>query len=163
MYTVSSSTKEKDCKFPKIIAYWFLKKPTFHWGTAKDCKELADSIYVPLFLHLVKEFYNPKNKKKKNNNKIDLTFSKIEEILGEDLPQKAKKSSAWWKNKKTSAQAKAWRFAGWKTHSVKVSSKKITFVRGRPLLGPLEPLIYRILLLTRYYKIIIRLNACMPV
>ena len=158
MYTVSSSTKEKDCKFPKIIAYWFLKKPTFHWGTAKDCKELADSIYVPLFLHLVEEFYDP-NKKRQ----ITLSLSKIEEILGKELPHKAKKSSAWWKNKKTSAQAKAWRFAGWKTHSVKVSSKKITFVRGRPLLGPLEPLIYRILLLTRYYKIIIRLNACMPV
>ena len=161
MYIVSSSPKKNGYPVRKRKTRRFLKKPIFHWGTAKDCKELADSMYVPLFLHLVEEFHNP-NKKK--NKKIDLTFSKIKKILGKPLPRKAKTSSAWWKNKKTSVQAKAWRLAGWKTLFPNVSSKKITFVRGRPLLGPLELLAYRDLLLNRYQgKIIIRLDACMPV
>ena len=152
MYTVSDELEEEDCKVPKGIIYWFLKKLIFHWEPTKDCRELADSIYVPLFLHLVQEFYDPKdnNKRVPAKKRITLPFSKIKEILGNPLPQEARRDNAWWKNKKTSVQARAWRLAGWKTDSPDVSSKKITFVRGRPLLGPMVPLIYKVLLLTRY-------------
>ena len=154
MYTVSSSTKEKDCKIPNCkalnhkvsnrITFRFLKKLLNYWGSEKHLKELVDSIYPPLFLHLVEEFYDP-NKKRQ----ITLSLSKIEKILGKELPHKAKKSSAWWK-KNNSVQARACRFAGWKARSLNLSSKEITFKRKCPLLGPLEPLAYTVLLLTRY-------------
>ena len=149
MYIVSDELEEEDCKVPNFkgwtrIIFWVLKKLLNYWGSEKHLKELADSIYVPLFLHLVKEFYNPKKKRE-----ITLSFSDIEKILGTDLPQKAKKSSAWWK-KNTSVQARAFRFAGWKARYPNISSKKVTFERKCPLLGPLEPLAYKILLLNRY-------------
>ena len=141
MYIHSSSTKEK------------------------DPEELADSIYLLLFLHLDQKFDNTDK-----DNAITLYFSEIEEILGESLPQEAKNDDTWWANDETNVQARAWRPAGWRTFYPNVNSAKITFVQeasfvqGAFLLKFLESQILNGLLPEyRYKNRIDRLNACMLV
>ena len=145
MYTVSSSTKEKVCKIPKGKIHRFLPKWKSPFELAKDCKELADSMYPPLYRYLVQKLDDPKK-----NERIPLLFSKIEEILGKPLPKEARTHDTWWANDETNVQAKAWRLAGWKTLSPDFSSEKITFVREASLLKFLESRICKILLLNRY-------------
>ncbi len=143
MYILSSSPKQEEDPVSKGKIHRFLPKLKSPFNLAKDCKELADSMYPPLYFHLVEELNDPENER------IQLSFDEIEGILGEDLPQEAKTSSAWWKNN-TSVQAKAWRLAGCKALSPDFSSEKITFVREASLLKFLESRAYKILLLTRY-------------
>ena len=140
MYIHSSSTKEGDCKVGKGMIRLFLQKLIPRWGSARDCKELMDSIYAPLYRYLDQEFDNTTKKR------IDLSFDEIEEILGEPLPQEAKTSSAWWANDETNVHARAWVYAGWKAHPHNINFKKITFAREASLLEFLESLIDNILL-----------------
>ena len=160
----SSLSKEKDHKVLKRIMRWIMKiiMPS-SLSKEKDCKDskgtmpytwgTEDLKYARLFLYLVKEFEvdNPRKKKA-----VPLRFKGIKgikgfkEILKKSLPQEAKTSGAWWKNDSTNAQARAWMYAGWRTLSPNVSSAEITFVRGRPLLGPLETKALKELLLHKY-------------
>ncbi|MBD5411990.1 MAG: hypothetical protein HDR51_04490 [Treponema sp.] len=75
------------------------------------------------------KYRNLQNWLENNSSKrITLTFSKIEEILGFDLPESAKTHTAWWGNDSSHSQA-VWLNAGYKTidSSNAVSAKKITF------------------------------------
>ena len=131
MYIHSSSTKEE------------------------DGKELVDSMYYPLYRYLVQEFGNTTNKR------ITLSFSKIDQILGGLLPQKAWIDSAWWAKDETYVHAKAWTYAGWYPETPNIHPTQITFVRQHP---PFESLIRNALLLKHRYKDRShRLDACMPV
>jgi len=65
------------------------------------------------------------------NQSIRLTFSKIEQILGDGLPPSARLHPEWWANDRTSPgrQSQSWLRAGWETYDVDLASKKVSFVR----------------------------------
>ncbi|MDA2934803.1 GIY-YIG nuclease family protein [Acidobacteria bacterium AH-259-D05] len=68
-------------------------------------------------------------------NDISLSFSQIEGILGESLPQSARKYRAWWANQtdtSTRPQAKAWIDASFRVRSIRQSDTggSVTFERA---------------------------------
>lgn len=71
---------------------------------------------------------------KVNNECITLTYSEIEEIIGDDLPISAGKFVQWWENnysnKSESRQCRAWIEAGWETVDVRLK-KSITFQKKK--------------------------------
>lgn len=65
-------------------------------------------------------------------DQVQLTFDKIEEIIGGDLPVSARSHRAWWSNDSVGhTQSKAWLEAGWRTTYINMSEGKITFSRIR--------------------------------
>ncbi len=56
----------------------------------------------------------------KEDAKVKLTFIEIEALIGDKLPESAKKYSAWWSNSQTDAHpyAHSWLDAGYKTIDV---------------------------------------------
>jgi len=65
-------------------------------------------------------------------NRLVLTFSEIEDLLGFSLPEAACRDSAWWRlSERTgvaSAQSNAWALAG-RTASVNLSARCVVFER----------------------------------
>lgn len=63
-------------------------------------------------------------------DEITLTFSQIEEIIGDKLPASANKYRQWWANNASvnSRQCKAWLEVGYKTTDVQFG-KSVTFVK----------------------------------
>ena len=60
---------------------------------------------------------------------LTLTFSRIEEVLGFELPKSAYKHNAWWANG-SHAHADAWLSAGYKVEQVNLDSQRVSFRRG---------------------------------
>ena len=59
-------------------------------------------------------------------------FKKIEKILGERLPESARKHRQWWENPEDPngrSQALAWTAAGWMTKDVDMKAETLLFVR----------------------------------
>jgi hypothetical protein len=80
-------------------------------------------------------------------NRLVLTFSEIEDLLGFSLPEAACRDSAWWYLSETtgvaSAQSNAWALAG-RTASVNLSARCVVFERavssaGSPTSGKEQP------------------------
>lgn len=63
-----------------------------------------------------------------NENKIDLTFSEIEEILQFSLPNSAHKFDAWWSNG-SKPHSYAWLDAGWRVADYSLSNQTVQFTR----------------------------------
>jgi len=65
-------------------------------------------------------------------NRLVLTFSEIEDLLGFPLPEEASRDSAWWRLPETtvvtSAQSNAWALAG-RTATVNLSARCVVFER----------------------------------
>jgi hypothetical protein len=71
---------------------------------------------------------------------VTLAMSEIEDILGENLPQSARRYPAWWSNnEKSHVQAAAWLHAGYKTRDVDIAAGKLTFVAMRPPTASVKP------------------------
>lgn len=60
------------------------------------------------------------------------SFSEVEWILGQPLPQSARKYRQWWANANR-PQSVYWAAAGWQTKKVDLVRGKIVFVRALPL------------------------------
>lgn len=61
--------------------------------------------------------------------RIKLTYSEIEEILGFKLPVSARKDKRWWNNNDCShSQSKSWGEAGYKTTDV-ILGESVVFVK----------------------------------
>jgi hypothetical protein len=59
-----------------------------------------------------------------------MSFIEIERILGFKLPKSAYQHEAWWSNNATGhSHARAWLKFGWRTESVDLSARKVTFQR----------------------------------
>ena len=59
-----------------------------------------------------------------------MSFSEIERVLGFKLPKSAYEHEAWWSNNATGhSHAGAWLRSGWRTESVDLGSRKVTFQR----------------------------------
>lgn len=61
---------------------------------------------------------------------LRVSFSDIESLLAEPLPESARKHRAWWSNDPTSGrQSNAWMRAGWKVEDVDFSAEAVAFRR----------------------------------
>lgn len=71
---------------------------------------------------------------KVNSECITLTYSELEEIIGDNLPMSAGKFVQWWENdyssKSKSRQCRAWIEAGWETVDI-ILKKSITFQKKK--------------------------------
>jgi hypothetical protein len=90
----------------------------------------AGSKYEPLREYLVAE----------QQETVRMTFSKIEDLVGEPLPDSARKYREWWSNQSNVAnrpQARAWTEAGFAVQDVNQSQEWVEFVRREA--GRAEP------------------------
>lgn len=60
---------------------------------------------------------------------ILMTFSEIEKVMGEKLPDSAYEYRAWWSNDPSKPNSASWLSQGWKAQSLSLSEKRLTFVR----------------------------------
>ncbi|HLJ25511.1 MAG TPA: DUF4268 domain-containing protein [Candidatus Angelobacter sp.] len=60
---------------------------------------------------------------------LTLTFQEIEGILKKELPRSASEYRAWWSNDPMKPQSAAWLDEGWRTTSVSMTERRLTFVR----------------------------------
>ena len=68
---------------------------------------------------------------------LTLSFSKIEEIIGDSLPDSAWRHRAWWGNDHSGyhPHAQAWLTAGWRVEEVDQVEGHVTFVRREGAFG----------------------------
>ena len=61
-----------------------------------------------------------------------LTFSEIEEIIGDSLPSSARKREQWWGNDRSHTQACSWIQAGWRIESPRLAlvGERVHFVQS---------------------------------
>lgn len=75
-----------------------------------------------------KKYYELENYFKScNNNIIELSFSKIEEIIGFKLPDSAYKHNAFWSNTDSHSIAFSWRNAGYKSKYTNLNNQTVIF------------------------------------
>jgi DNA-binding transcriptional regulator YiaG len=77
--------------------------------------------------------YQPLQKylEKSNTDEITLTFTEIEEIMGDTLPDSAHTKRQWWGNRNKGAlQATSWMQAGYNVTKINLDEKKITFSKS---------------------------------
>jgi hypothetical protein len=76
--------------------------------------------YTPLTMYL--------SRKAKWTTWVKLPFSRIEGIIGKDLPASARQTSAWWQST-NSSHGKAWLNVGWNVKEVNLKEGTVTFTR----------------------------------
>ncbi|MGD9890730.1 MAG: hypothetical protein AB7R89_17115 [Dehalococcoidia bacterium] len=64
--------------------------------------------------------------------RVTLSFQRIEDIIGDLLPNNAREDDLWWANSRNPgrAQPRAWIDAGWQVERVDLASQSVTFVRA---------------------------------
>ena len=69
-----------------------------------------------------------------DKDRLQMSFQRVEEILGAALPPSARYDRTWWGNtvNRTRVQAHAWLNAVWRVETVELGRQSVTFVRGRP-------------------------------
>lgn len=76
---------------------------------------------------------------RQSGERIPLTFSEIEQVLGRPLPA-SKRYPAWWSNSPTNnPMTRVWLEAGFVTEQVDISAQRLTFRRAKrvePASGP---------------------------
>jgi hypothetical protein len=92
------------------------------------------------------------------NNSFSITFGKIEEIIGEKLPDSAYKHSEWWSNSDSHALMKEVLSKNWKSRNLNLEDKSIEFFslldsslleflkNKRPTFANYQPLVIKLLL-----------------
>jgi hypothetical protein len=58
---------------------------------------------------------------------VTLSLSKIEDIIGDDLPSSAFRLEKWWMNSRSSVQGQAWLDTGWNVDTIDLSERIVTF------------------------------------
>jgi hypothetical protein len=68
----------------------------------------------------------------KNQNEVTLSFTQIESVIADKLPQSAFNHEAWWANEVDGShvEAHAWMGAGWKVDHVDFTRKIVRFIRS---------------------------------
>jgi len=61
-----------------------------------------------------------------------LSFSRIEGILGDSLPESAFKNKEWWANTDNTLQGHSWLSANWKVEEVNLENRWVSFQRVKP-------------------------------
>ncbi|MEM1550682.1 MAG: hypothetical protein QXL85_01315 [Candidatus Bathyarchaeia archaeon] len=68
-------------------------------------------------------------KRAKALNEITISFQKIEEIIGDKLPESAYARGSWWSNVRGRIPSEAWLTVGWAVKEVDLKGRKVTFVK----------------------------------
>jgi len=58
------------------------------------------------------------------------SFNEVAELVAGGLPASAYDHAAWWANSESHPEAVAWLTAGWRTESVNLEARRVTFVRS---------------------------------
>jgi CBS domain-containing protein len=81
-----------------------------------------ESRYAPLALWLQQQSLR--------QEKLTLTFTQIEEIIGEALPTSARQHRSWWANDSVGhVQSRQWLDVGWRVANIAMTEEKVTFAR----------------------------------
>lgn len=81
-----------------------------------------DSRYTPLALYLQQQLLDHKQ--------LQLTFTEIEKIIQDRLPESARSQRQFWANDSVGhTQSQQWLEAGWRVSTINLSEQKITFAR----------------------------------
>jgi hypothetical protein len=64
-----------------------------------------------------------------DTSSLSVSFQQIEDILKKELPRSAFEYRAWWSNDPMKPQSAAWLEEGWRTTSVNMTQRRLTFVR----------------------------------
>ena len=67
-------------------------------------------------------------------DRVTLTFTKIEEIIGAELPSSALHYQHWWTNSPSRTHAQAWLDVGWMVENVDLDSRMVVFRRKEGIL-----------------------------
>lgn len=101
---------------------------------------------VPTCLNCARRFVSPKRlgtkysplrdylaRRARYGDFATLTFTKIESIIGANLPSSASEKTQWWNNAPSLVQAQAWLNIGWRVHAVNLKERIVTFkhIAGR--------------------------------
>jgi hypothetical protein len=62
---------------------------------------------------------------------VKLSFSRIDGLIGSNLPMSAYRDEAWWRNSPSSAHARAWLDAGWEVQEVNLKEGYVVFRKVR--------------------------------
>ena len=62
---------------------------------------------------------------------VKLSLARIDGLIGSNLPMKAYRNEAWWKNSTTSAHAQAWLNVGWEVQEVNLKEGFVVFKKVR--------------------------------
>ena len=68
--------------------------------------------------------------------RLGVRFADIERLIGEELPESARRHPSWWGNQYDTVQAKAWLEAGWLVDSVELNRREVNFRHSRSALYP---------------------------
>ena len=62
---------------------------------------------------------------------VKLSFARIDGLIGSNLPMRAYRDEAWWRNSRSVANAKAWLDAGWEVQEVNLREGFVVFKKVR--------------------------------
>jgi len=68
----------------------------------------------------------------KYGNHATLSFRRIEEIIGDDLPYSAHHNNHWWNNTRGPSHSEAWLTTGWIVQEVNLENQEVTFQKKEP-------------------------------
>lgn len=135
--------KEKCSLCGRVMPYYALR-PCFRCK-GRFCKscitaDLVESKYF-VCLNCARRFVSPRrtfrgkytsltfylSRKAQWTRWVKLQFSRIEGIIGNNLPVSAIQNTGWWNNTKSSSQGKAWLNVGWKVKEVNLKEGTVIF------------------------------------
>jgi hypothetical protein len=58
---------------------------------------------------------------------VELSFARIDGLIGENLPMEAYKTESWWENSPSAVHARGWLEAGWEVQQVNLKEGKVIF------------------------------------
>jgi len=64
-------------------------------------------------------------------SRVELSFAKIDGIIGDNLPLQAYRSEEWWNNSPSQVHSKAWVDEGWEVESVNLKEGRVVFHKVR--------------------------------
>jgi hypothetical protein len=67
-------------------------------------------------------------------DRLVMTVSEIEDIVGEELPRMSRFPS-WWRNDQRRTHSRAWLTAGWRVDEIFRSDEEVVFVRAQSANG----------------------------
>ena len=67
------------------------------------------------------------------SERIRLSFRRIEEIIGDRLPQSAYNNPEWWSNRPGRSHSESWLSVGWTVEKINLEKKEVIFRRIKPI------------------------------
>jgi len=67
------------------------------------------------------------------SERIRLSFRRIEEIMGDRLPQSALNNPEWWSNRPWRSHSESWLSVGWMVEKIDLEKREVIFRRMKPI------------------------------